>query len=108
MVFVANTENIRHALDSNKLVCRIFVDLQKAFDTVNNEILLQKLNYYGIRGTINNWFRSYLLNRKQIVSINGFESDTKILKHGVPQGSVLGPLLFLLYINDPNICIKNS
>ena len=86
------TENIRSALDDNKLACGIFVDLQKAFDTVNHEILLEKLNYYGVRGTVNNWFKSYLEDRKQIVSINGYESDIKIIKHGVPQGSVLGPL----------------
>ena len=102
------TEKIRSALDKNKVTCGIFVDLQKAFDTVNHDILLYKLNCYGFRGIINDWFRSYLLERKQKVCINGFESEVKILKHGVPQGSVLGPILFLLYINDLHKCIKFS
>ena len=75
---------------------------------VNHEILLQKLNYYGIRGSMNAWFKSYLSNRKQIVSINGLESDINIIKHGVPQGFVLVPLLFLVYINGLHICINNS
>ena len=70
----------------------------KAFDTVNHEILIEKLQYYGIRGITNNWFRSYLTNRKQYVSINGYDSGVKLLHHGVPQGSVLGLLLFILYI----------
>ena len=70
--------------------------------------MLGKLAHYGFRGPINDWFRSYLTNRKQKVLINGFESDSKILPHGVPQGSVLGPILFLLYINDLNNCIKFS
>ena len=102
------TEKIRFALDQRKVCCGIFVDLQKAFDTVNHEILLCKLNYYGFRGIINDWFRSYLYERKQKVCINGFESETKILHHGVPQGSVLGPILFLLYINDLYKCINYS
>lgn len=102
------TEEIRSALDQNKVACGIFVDLQKAFDTVNHDILLQKLSYYGFRGIINDWFRSYLHERKQKVCINVFESATKTILHGVPQGSVLGPFLFLLYINDFHKCIKFS
>ena len=102
------TETIRQALDNRNFACGIFVDLQKAFDTVNHDILISKLEHYGIRNQANNWFASYLRDRSQYVSILGFDSDTKVIPHGVPQGSVLGPLLFLIYINDLHFSIKNS
>ena len=93
-------ENIQTQLDDGKYSAGVFVDLKKAFDTVDHNILLKKLDYYGVRGIANEWFASYLKNRKQFVSIDDHISSTQVIQTGVPQGSVFGPLLFLLYIND--------
>ena len=90
------TEKIKESIDNRKYGCGLFIDLRKAFDTVNHAILLTKMEHYGIRGTALEWFKSYLNNRKQYVYINGETSQLKDITCGVPQGSVLGPLLFLI------------
>ena len=90
------------AIDQGRFTVGIFIDLAKAFDTVNHAILLAKLSFYGIRGLSYQWFASYLNNRKQYVSLDGVESQCAYVKCGVPQGSILGPILFLIYINDLN------
>ena len=100
------TDKIQKAIDKDTYSCGIFLDLCKAFDTVNQYILLTKLEYYGIRGVAHAWFTSYLSDRKQFVSLHGTNSEYQTLTCGVPQGSVLGPLLFRLYVND--ICNCSS
>ena len=95
--FLDNTYNAMN--DRNNLIA-VFLDFSKAFDTVNHDILLQKLNHIGIRGIMLDWFKSYLKNRVQYVSIDSTRSTKSCISLGVPQGSILGPILFLLYIND--------
>ena len=97
---ISLTESVKQTIDESMFGCGVFIDLQKAFDTVNHPILLQKLQHYGVRGTALNWFSSYLTDRKQYVSVNGHTSDHLKMSCGVPQRSVLGPSLFLIHVND--------
>ena len=95
-------DGLSQSIDDGKITAGVFIDLAKAFDTVDHAILLSKLEFYGIRGVTLRWFESYLLGRKQFVAINKTHSDLANIRCGVPQGSILGPILFILYINDFN------
>ena len=100
MAIIQLVDKINSAVERNKTTIGIFLDLSKAFDTIDHNILLYKLEHYGFRGIVLEWFKDYLSNRTQYVSYNKCESQSKQIVCGVPQGSILGPLLFILYVND--------
>ena len=100
LAIIELVEEITTAIDEGKTTVGVFIDLKKAFDTVNHNILVKKLEHYGIRGLAKDWVCSYLENRRQYVCINDSNSDCLDVKCGVPQGSILGPALFILYVND--------
>ena len=104
-VLISLTEMIRSTLDNDQFACGVFIDLQKGFDTVDHKILLFKMNHYEVKGILYEWFKSYLTNRQQFTTVTKKQSELSSVEFGVPQGSILGLLLFLIYINDINKAI---
>ena len=105
---VHSMEYMHQSFDEDKFAIGIFLDVKKACDSLERNILLEKLKYYGISGNEWNWFRSYLSNRRQLTVYENFNSDLKNVNFGVPQGGIISPILFLIYVNDIVNCCKES
>ena len=103
-----NTDDWYNGMDLGKLVDLVFIDLKKAFDTVDHNILCKKLELYGVQQRKLSWFKSYLTNREQLCRVNGVDSEIGDIEVGAPQGSCLGHLLFLVYINDLPQAVQGS
>ena len=101
-------DQITSSLQEKFITCVLYVDLKKAFDTVSKDILLKKLAFIGVRGKLHEILKSYLTNRKQKTQVNAHLSEETNVEMGVPQGSILGPLLFIIYINDISNISKTS
>ena len=99
-------DSIRKDIDSGKYVGAVYIDLAKAFDTVSHSVILNKLQSYGIIENELTWFTDYLFQRKQYVKFDGSKSESDFVTCGVPQGSILGPLLFLIHYNDIETVLK--
>ena len=108
MALMVLVDKLTKSLENGDHVVGVYLDFSKAFDTVNHRILLKKLEHYGIRGPALLWFESYLSGRKQFVTYDNVSSSHSYITCGVPQGSILGPLLFLIYINDLNYVCKDA
>ena len=108
MALITLIDKLTAAIENGDYATGFFLDFSKAFDTVNHSILLEKLHHYGIRGCAHSWFKSYLSNRHQCVTYDGVMSGKQMIRCGVPQGSILGPLLFLTYMNDLSSACDHS
>lgn len=108
LAMISLTEEIKYAIDSGSVVGGVFLDLSKAFDSISHDILFQKLESIGVSGVPLELIRNYLRDQEQVVYVSGTFSNPQTINIGVPQGSILGALLFLIYINDLPQCLAHS